>query len=48
MQPRQAVLTNLHTDLDYATLASTVPEGVHVAHDGMTIVLEEDGAVISP
>ncbi len=47
MKPRQAVLTNLHTDLDYATLASSVPEGVHVAHDGMTITLGEQGVVIS-
>jgi len=35
--PRRAVLTNLHTDLDYATLRKTLPPGVRPAYDGMRI-----------
>jgi len=46
-QPRHAVLTNLHTDLDYGTLAASVPNGVRVAYDGMTISLDHDGCTIS-
>ena len=37
MAPRAAVLTNLHTDLDYDVLARTLPDGVRPAFDGMTI-----------
>lgn len=37
LKPRRAVLTNLHNDLDYASLSSRVPAGVDVAFDGMTI-----------
>ncbi len=39
MKPRRAVLTNLHTDLDYAELKSRLPEGVEPAYDGMIISL---------
>ena len=35
--PRRAVLTNMHNDLDYATLAAELPAGVAPAYDGMTI-----------
>lgn len=37
MKPRCAVLTNLHTDLDYDALKAELPEGVLVAHDGMRL-----------
>ena len=37
MKPRRAVLTNLHTDLDYDTLSAELPEGVTIAHDGMRL-----------
>jgi phosphoribosyl 1,2-cyclic phosphate phosphodiesterase len=37
VRPRRAVLTNLHTDLDYARLAAEVPAGVVPAFDGMRI-----------
>jgi phosphoribosyl 1,2-cyclic phosphate phosphodiesterase len=43
MRPRQAILTNLHNDLDYATLSREVPRHVTVAYDGMTIAIDEDG-----
>lgn len=35
--PRRAVLTNLHNDLDYATLAAEIPAGVTPAHDGLAL-----------
>ena len=35
--PKRAVLTNLHTDLDYATLAQRLPPRVTPAYDGMRI-----------
>lgn len=34
---RRGVLTNMHVDLDYATLADETPEHVIPAHDGMTL-----------
>ena len=37
--PRQAVLTNMHIDLDYATVAAETPDNVTPAHDGMTLTL---------
>jgi len=37
LKPRRAVLTNLHTDMDYQTLVRTLPRGVEPAYDGMTI-----------
>ena len=36
-RPRRAVLTNLHTDLDYATLRQSLPPGVRPAYDGMRL-----------
>lgn len=36
-RPRRAVLTNLHNDLDYATLAGEIPPGVTPAHDGLAL-----------
>ena len=36
-EPRQAVLTNLHSDLDYRTLAGRMPDGVVPAHDGLAL-----------
>ena len=37
VKPRRAVLTNLHTDIDYARLAAEAPPGVVPAYDGMRI-----------
>ena len=37
MRPRRAILTNLHTDMDYATLAAALPPGVEPAFDGMVV-----------
>ncbi|MDE2364777.1 MAG: MBL fold metallo-hydrolase [Hyphomicrobiales bacterium] len=37
LKPRRAVLTNLHTDLDYARLARELPPHVIPAHDGLSV-----------
>jgi phosphoribosyl 1,2-cyclic phosphate phosphodiesterase len=37
MRPRRAIITNLHTDLDYAELTARLPGHVAVAYDGMRI-----------
>jgi phosphoribosyl 1,2-cyclic phosphate phosphodiesterase len=37
VKPERAILTNLHTDLDYATLARELPSGVEPAYDGLTL-----------
>jgi phosphoribosyl 1,2-cyclic phosphate phosphodiesterase len=37
MKPRRAVLTNLHTDLDYAQLRSELPDTVEPAYDGLRL-----------
>ncbi len=37
VRPRRAVLTNLHTDLDYRTLAAKLPPGVVPAYDGLSV-----------
>jgi phosphoribosyl 1,2-cyclic phosphate phosphodiesterase len=42
VQPKRAVLTNLHIDLDYAALAASLPPHVMPAHDGLTIELAID------
>jgi phosphoribosyl 1,2-cyclic phosphate phosphodiesterase len=37
MRPRRAILTNLHTDLDYETLQKRLPAHVTPAYDGMRV-----------
>ena len=37
MRPRRAILTNLHTDLDYETLCGRLPAHVAPAYDGMRV-----------
>ncbi|MCS0496931.1 MBL fold metallo-hydrolase [Ancylobacter sp. MQZ15Z-1] len=39
MKPRRAVLTNMHTDLDYATVSRGLPEGIVAAYDGLKITI---------
>ena len=36
-QPKQAVLTNLHIDMDYETLCSELPSHIRPAYDGMVV-----------
>lgn len=37
VKPKRAILTNLHTDLDYETLRSELPPHVEPAYDGLRI-----------
>jgi phosphoribosyl 1,2-cyclic phosphate phosphodiesterase len=37
--PKKAILTNLHTDLDYDELKKKLPKNVIPAHDGLTVNL---------
>lgn len=37
--PRRAVLTNMHVDLDHATVDAETPGHITPAHDGMTLTL---------
>lgn len=39
VRPKRAILTNLHTDLDYQTLRRELPSGVEPAYDGMVLAL---------
>ncbi|GAA0536140.1 phosphoribosyl 1,2-cyclic phosphate phosphodiesterase [Rhizomicrobium palustre] len=39
VQPRHAVLTNLHQDLDYEVLKANLPDGIEPAFDGMRLSL---------
>ena len=41
-KPRRAVLTNLHSDLDYETLRTKLPDGVVAAYDGMQLAIDPD------
>jgi phosphoribosyl 1,2-cyclic phosphate phosphodiesterase len=37
VEPRRAILTNLHCELDYETLRRELPPGVEPAYDGMVV-----------
>ena len=37
LQPRHAILTNMHTDIDYGTLRGQLPAGVEPAFDGLQL-----------
>jgi phosphoribosyl 1,2-cyclic phosphate phosphodiesterase len=37
VRPKRAILTNLHTDLDYETLRSELPPHIEPAYDGLQI-----------
>ena len=40
VKPERAILTNLHIDLDYRTLAGELPSTVEPAYDGMTFQID--------
>ena len=40
-KPKRAVLTNMHSDLDYEVLRQSLPQGVVPAYDGMQLTLED-------
>jgi len=37
MKPKRAILTNMHTDLDYEVLRLSLPPNVEPAYDGMRV-----------
>lgn len=37
--PRHAILTNMHNDLDYATVAAETPDHIEPAYDGLTYTI---------
>jgi phosphoribosyl 1,2-cyclic phosphate phosphodiesterase len=42
-KPRRAVITNMHSDLDYEVLRQSLPANVIPAYDGMRLTLEQPG-----
>jgi len=38
VRPKRAILTNLHSDMDYASLRASLPASVEPAYDGMTFI----------
>ncbi|UWR14053.1 MBL fold metallo-hydrolase [Sulfitobacter sp. M368] len=42
MAPQEAVLTNMHNDMDYQTLRGELPAHISPAYDGMTLNFEID------
>ena len=41
VRPRRAILTNMHTDLDYDTLRRSLPDNVEPAFDGMMVPIAD-------
>lgn len=39
LSPKRAIVTNMHVDLDYATLAHELPPHIVPAHDGLQIAI---------
>ena len=37
--PKKAILTNLHSDLDYMNLKKILPSNIYPAYDGLTLKL---------
>jgi phosphoribosyl 1,2-cyclic phosphate phosphodiesterase len=42
-KPKRAVLTNLHSDLDYEVLRQSLPANIVPAYDGMSLTLDQAG-----
>ena len=42
-RPRRAIITNMHSDLDYEVLRRSLPPNVVPAYDGMRLTLERTG-----
>ena len=40
MQPKRAIFTHMHVDLDYETLKAQLPEGMEPAYDGMVVTID--------
>lgn len=44
VKPRRAILTHMNHEIDYATLARDLPDGVEPGYDGLTVTLGADAA----
>ena len=42
INPKRAVLTHMHVDLDYAALARELPQGVEPGYDGMVLTTKDN------
>jgi len=40
VKPTRAILTNMHSDLDYETLMHSLPDGVVPGYDGLQVMLD--------
>ena len=40
LEPKRAILTNLHNDLDYSELKKELPKNVEPAFDGLVITIK--------
>ena len=40
VQPKRAILTNMHSDLDYETLRASLPPHVEPGYDGLTVTVD--------
>ena len=40
LQPKRAIITNMHIDLDYETLCKELPQNVEPAYDGMNLSIK--------
>jgi phosphoribosyl 1,2-cyclic phosphate phosphodiesterase len=41
INPKQAILTNMHNDLDHATVEAETPAHIRAAYDGLTVEIED-------
>ena len=39
MKPRRAIITNMHSDIDYEVVRQELPEGIIPAYDGMQVTV---------
>ncbi|RAI43445.1 MBL fold metallo-hydrolase [Rhodoplanes roseus] len=46
LKPKRAILTNLHSDLDYEELKGRLPDNVEPAYDGMRVRLSDGDVVV--
>ena len=47
VRPRRGILTNMHNDLDYATLVGELPPGIVPAHDGLVFEIAPRAAPVA-
>jgi len=45
LKPNHAILTHMHTPMDYDTVAGETPGHVHPAYDGMSVSMDDNGVI---